>query len=205
MIPTLQNIAGAINTEVFDRPDARAQAVEQAKNRVNQMNPAITVNQTSANQEVFLNPQFRYAGSNESENRLRSNALRFAAHGMVVADLTGDKKNEVVLIDKHIVRVFNFEKNTLVPRAEVTPSRRLDLLTVRAADLDRDGVNELIVSAMDSDQSSLTFFYTMKDGKLVEFAPSIKMLVNVVALPPTYLPTLIGQKTRKGGTVLTRA
>jgi hypothetical protein len=141
MIPTLQNIAGAINTEVFDRPDARAQAVEQAKNRVNQMNPAITVNQTSANQEVFLNPQFRYAGSNESENRLRSNALRFAAHGMVVADLTGDKKNEVVLIDKHIVRVFNFEKNTLVPRAEVTPSRRLDLLTVRAADLDRDGVN----------------------------------------------------------------
>lgn len=203
MIPTLQNIAGAINTEVFDRPDARAQAVEQAKNRVNQMNPAITVNQTSANQEVFLNPQFRYAGSNESENRLRSNALRFAAHGMVVADLTGNKKNEVVLIDKRIVRVFNFDNNTLVPVTEVTPSRRYELLTVRATDLDRDGVKELIVSAMDKDQSALTFFYTLKGGKLVKFAPSIKMLVNVLPLPPTYLPTLIGQKTRKGGTVLT--
>jgi len=203
MIPTLQNIAGAINTEVFDRPDARAQAVEQAKNRVNQMNPAITVNQTSANQEVYLNPQFRYAGSNDSANRLRSNALRFAAHGMVVADLTGNKKNEVVLIDKRIVRVFNFDNNTLVPVTEVTPSRRYELLTVRATDLDRDGVKELIVSAMDKDQAALTFFYTLKDGKLVKFAPSIKMLVNVLPLPPTYLPTLIGQKTRKGGSVLT--
>lgn len=203
MIPTLQNIAGAINTEVFDRPDARAQAVAQAKERVNQMNPAITVNQTSANQEVFLNPQFRYAGSNDSENRLRSNTLRFAAHGMVVADLTGNKKNEIVLIDKHIVRVFNFEKNTLVPLTEVTPSRRFDLLTVRTTDIDRDGVDELIVSGMDNDQSAMTFFYTMKNGKLVKFAPNLKMLVNVLPLPPTYLPTLIGQKTRKGGSVLT--
>ncbi|SHJ39082.1 FG-GAP-like repeat-containing protein [Halodesulfovibrio aestuarii] len=201
MIPTLQNIAGAINTEVFDRPDARAQAVAQAKERVNQMNPAITVNQTSANQEIYLNPQFRYAGNNDSENRLRSNALRFAAHGMAVADLTGDKKNEVVLLDKHTVRVFNFEKNILVPLTEVKPQRRFDLLTVRAADIDRDGVSELIVSGMDKDQASQTFFYTMKSGKLVEFAPSVKMLVNVVPLPPTYLPTLIGQKTRKGGTV----
>lgn len=204
MIPTLQNIAGAINTEVFDRPDARAQAVAEAKERVNQMNPAITVNQTSANQEVYLNPQFRYAGSNDSANRLRSNALRFAAHGMVVADLTGDKKNEVVLIDKHVVRVFNFDKNTLVPLTQVKPMRRYDLLTVRALDIDRDGVKELIVSGMDNDQASITFFYTMKSGKLVEFAPNVKMLVNVLPLPPTYLPTLIGQKTRKGGTVFAK-
>lgn len=202
MIPTLQNIAGAINTEVFARPDARAQAVADAKERVNQMNPAITVNQTSANQEVYLNPQFRYAGATDSESRLRSNALRFAAHGMVVADVTGDKKNEVVLLDKHTVRVYNFEKNTLVPVTEAKPSRRYDLLTIRAYDIDRDGVKELIVSGMDNDQAALTFFYTMKNGKLVQFAPNLKMLVNVVPLPPTYLPTMIGQKTRKGGAVL---
>ncbi|SIN89133.1 FG-GAP repeat domain-containing protein [Halodesulfovibrio marinisediminis] len=203
MIPTLQNIAGAINTEVFDRPDARAQAVADAKQRVNQMNPAITVNQTSANQEVYLNPQFRYAGANESNTRLRSNALRFAAHGMVVADITGDKKNEVVLLDKHNVRVYNFDKNTLVPVTEKKVSSRYDMLTVRALDIDRDGVNELIISGMDKDQAATTYFYTMKGGQLVEFAPNVKMLVNVVPLPPNYLPTMIGQKTRKGGSVLT--
>ncbi|MCT4535842.1 VCBS repeat-containing protein [Halodesulfovibrio sp.] len=203
MIPTLQNIAGAINTEVFDRPDARAQAVAETKERVNQMNPAITVNQTSANQEVFLNPQFRYAGNNDSNSRLRSNSLRFAAHSMIVADITGNKKNEVVLIDKHTVRVYNFKKNALDPITQVKPMRRYDLLTVRAIDLDRDKKKELVVSGMDKDQGSITFFYTMKDGKLVEFAPHIKMLANVVALPPTYLPVLIGQKTRKGGDVFT--
>ncbi|OBQ54841.1 FG-GAP repeat domain-containing protein [Halodesulfovibrio spirochaetisodalis] len=201
MIPTLQNIAGAINTEVFDRPDARAQAVAKAKDRVNQMNPAITVNQTSANQEVYLNPQFRYAGSNESTNRLRSNTLRFAAHGMVVADLTGDKKNQVVLLDDQFVRVYNFNKNTLDPIAQIKPSSRYEMLTVRALDLDRDGKSELIVSAMDKDQASITFFYSLKGDRLVEFAPTIKMLVNVVPLPPTYQPVLLGQKTRKGGTV----
>ncbi|MCG8532244.1 MAG: VCBS repeat-containing protein [Desulfovibrionales bacterium] len=201
MIPTLQNIAGAINTEVFSRPGAREQAVQETKVRVNQMNPGITVNQTSANQEVYLNPQFRYAGSAANSNRLRSNSLRFAAHGMSVADVTGDKKNEVVLVDKNYLRVYNFNQNTLSLLKEYKPARRYTIISVRTIDLDRDKVDEIVVSAMDKNQAAITYFYSMKGGEIKEFAEPVKYLCNVVSLPPMYLPVLLGQRTQKGGEV----
>ena len=203
MIPTLQNIAGAINTEVFDRPDARAQAVAETKQRVNQMNPAITINQTSANQEVYLNPQFRYAGNNEQGDRLRSNALRFAAHGMAIADVNGDGKNEVILIDKQNVRAYSYVENTLKLIDHFKPLRRYTLLSVRTIDLDNDGVDEVIVSGADKDQIAVTHFLSMKTGKFTEFAPSIPYLANVAPLPPTFLPVLLGQKTGRGSSVFT--
>ena len=58
---------------------------------VNQMNPSFMHNETTQRQ-VYLNPQFRYQGSDGT--RLRSQTLPYAAVGMVVADVNGDGKNE---------------------------------------------------------------------------------------------------------------
>ena len=70
------------------------------------MNPAFVVNQTGQNQQVYLNPNFRYAGNSDTPGSWRSQSLPFAANGMAVGDLDGDGRNEVVLFSNSEVYVY---------------------------------------------------------------------------------------------------
>ena len=193
MIGTLKNITEAINAEVFKRPVAAAPA-EAASKKINKMNPGITHNEATANQEFFLNPQFRYAGTSADDSRLRSNALRLAASGMVVGDIDGNGKNEVVLLTKHDIIAYNFDGKQLKELGRYTFPRRYTLVAIRGLDFDRDGADEIVVSGFEEDlkgASSIVRFTGSGFEPVIKRAP---YLLNVVQLPPDYMPVLVGQR-----------
>jgi TolB-like protein len=196
LIPSLDTIARDINAELFQRPQAKA-AQEATKQTVAPMNPEIMVNENRADQ-IYLNPQFRYEGGDESPGRWRSPALAFTSVGCIVGDLDGDGKNEVVFIDNHYVRVYEYKERRLQLLAEINPAPRAQLLNLNLIDLNRDGIQEIVVSAdLDGMPVSFVLNYTDKQFKVLQ--KDINFYMNVIRFPPTYSPVLVGQRPGTGG------
>ena len=57
LIPELEKMAGKINQEIFERPNAAN--TEKAKKQVKVLNPGLVYNESVAGQEFTLNPQFK--------------------------------------------------------------------------------------------------------------------------------------------------
>jgi hypothetical protein len=195
LIPRLETISGKINDEIFGREQ---QAVEEQpkKEVVQRMNPGLVYNEPTANQELVLNPQFQYEGGTSTSGRIRSSSLDFAARGLVVDDLDNDGTLEMTFISEHGVHVFHYRERRFVPLAEETPSTRTELLNLNVIDLNRDGIKEICVSGM-YDDSPNSYILNFEDGKLSYVAERLGFYLNVAKVPPTYSPTLVGQ--RKGG------
>lgn len=191
LISSLQGVADSINADVFGRPVASA-AGPKTSNMVNQMNPDFMHNETTQRQ-VYLNPQFRYQGNDGT--RLRSQTLPFASIGMEVADVNGDGKNEVVLLSKDMVRVYEWGPKALSPIGEYKLPNNLSPLLIRSIDLNRDGALELVVTCYDADYTEpRSFVLSFKGGKFTEIATRVPYYLNVTRLMPDLLPTLVGQK-----------
>lgn len=112
-----------------------------------------------------------------------------------VADVTGDGKNEIVLLSNRGLHVYSWGQDQLSPVAEYEFPTSLVPLYVRAIDLNRDGASELVVSAFEPDNTEpYSYLFSVKDGKLTELVSRARLFLNVVKLPPTYQPVLVGQK-----------
>jgi len=196
LIPSLDAIARDINADLFQRPQAAKQqeAKQQAQNPVN---PDIVVNETRADQ-IYLNPQFRYEGGDDNPGRWRSPSLPFTSVGSIVGDLDGDGKNEVLFIDNHYVRAFAYQDRRLMPLAEISPSPRAQLLNINLIDLNRDGVQEIVVSA-DLDGMPTSFILNYTDHQFKVLAKDLIFYMSVIRFPPTYTPVLVGQRAGTSG------
>jgi len=162
LIPSLESTATAINGEVFKRPEVKKAA---APEKVNQMNPNLIFNETSPDQQVYLNPQFQYEGNARRDGRWRSQSLPFASQGMVVADGDGDGSNEVFILGKRSLHVYSVSDGKLAPLNSLDlPGGRV-YTRLSAADLNRDGMTELYLSGVeDNDPYSMILSY--QGGKL---------------------------------------
>lgn len=199
MIPTLKNLANAINSEVFKKPSASpAPSTAQAPKVINQMNPAITHNQVSQNQQVYLNPQFRYAGKDTNSNRIRSNSLKLQAHSMLVADFDGNGKNEVLLVDKHTLNMFDFNDGHLTPKGSYKVPLNFEQLVARNIDLDRDNIQEIVISGINSEGKARSYVFNYTASGFVLLDNNIKFFLNVIKRSPDYLPELVGQQLGQG-------
>lgn len=188
LISALQNIAGAINAEVFGRGGQATGSVAM----VNQMNPNLVHNEATQRQ-VYLNPQFRYQGSDGT--RLRSQTLPYAAIGMVVADVNGDGKNEIVVASDKRVYVYRWNNGSLVPLGEYKISPRVTPMLLRSLDMDRDNIDELVLGTYDEeDTEPFAYILSFKGNKFTELVERAPYYVNVVRTLPDFLPTLVGQK-----------
>lgn len=190
LIVALQRAADAINAEVFNvgaGPSGQAGPVGRGP-----MNPAFVSNEQTQRQ-AYLNPQFRYQGIDSS--RMRSQSLNFAAVGMVVADVTGDGKNDVVILDDHKVIVFEWSPDRMKQVGLFDLPKTDDALSIRSIDLDGDKVEELVINMLDADQS-LPFGHILsfKGGQFRELAKRIPFYMNVVKMPPDFRSTLVGQR-----------
>ncbi len=189
LIGTLQNIAAGINTDVFGRGGQSAAA---GVTMVNQMNPGFVHNETTQRQ-VYLNPQFRYQGSDGT--RLRSQTLPYAATGMAVADFNGDGKNEVAVLSEKRLYVYRWDEGRLVSLGEYVVPLRLTPILIRSIDMDRDKADELVLSTYDSESTTpYAFILSFKGNKFTEVVSRAPYYVNVVRLLPDFMPMLIGQK-----------
>ncbi|MEW5775126.1 MAG: FG-GAP-like repeat-containing protein [Thermodesulfobacteriota bacterium] len=196
LIPSLDAIARDINAEIFQRPQDKAQQ-EAKKQAAAPSNPDIVVNESRADQ-VYLNPQFRYEGGDDSPGRWRSPALPFTSVGCVVGDLDSDGKNEVVFIDNHYVRAFEYNERRLTPLAEIAPSPRAQLLNINLIDINRDGLQEIVVSA-DLEGMPVSFVLNYADRQFKVVDKDINFYMSVIKFPPTYSPVLVGQRPGSGG------
>lgn len=194
LIPAMEGVAKDINTQVFKRPDApRDPKTGQPVEQVNQMNPAFVVNQTGENQQVYLNPNFRYAGNSETPGSWRSQTLPFAANGIAVGDLDGDGKNEVVLFTNSDIYVMRWQDRQLAQVAKISGSTRTVQVRASIVNLGTDKSARLVVSSH-FDRLPQAMIYRLEGNKLVAETERLPWYLSAVRLPPRYQPQLVGSK-----------
>lgn len=151
-----------------------------------------------------LNPQFRYEGGTENIGRWRSQTMRFSSYSMLVTDGDGDGKNEVFILQKAAISAYRFREGRLEHLSTFELGANLTNIRLEGADLDRDGIPELVVGAYQyqsaagatqapngSPRSCILSFEGGKFKYLVERYPRF---LGVLRLPPAYTPILVAQK-----------
>ena len=194
LIPALERVAGDIGAETVARPTQSSAPQLSSTKKKAAMNPALVHNEVDQNEEYYLNPEFRYAGSAEMAGRIRSQRLPFQSIGMVVGDADADGKNEIFFLADHKVYAYSFENQTLALLAEYETARTLQCLQINLIDMNKDGFLEIVVSAAEADNSPKSFILNYKDKVLQAVAERIYYFLGVVNSPPFYKPVLVGQK-----------
>lgn len=190
----VQKIADGLSADMFGRPARGGSAAAPGGKQVNQMNADIVVNETGQ-QEVYLNPQFRYQGAGSSDgSRLTSSKLPYTMVDFAVGKFVGDGKNQVAVLGEHKLYIYAWEAGKLKQLAEATVSMANMAYSMRAIDLDRNGTQELVISTFQEDNNRpYSFIYTYSGGKLREFCPRSEYFLSVANLPPNFTPALVGQ------------
>jgi hypothetical protein len=164
------------------------------------MNPDIVVNQTGQ-QQVYLNPQFRYQGATGGDaSRLRTQTLPFTMVDFQIGNFSGKGKNEVAVLGDHRLYIYAWEQGRLKLLAETVVAMSAQNYALRTIDLDRDGALELVISAFVEDTHAQQggnqpsgYIYTFAGGRLRQFCDRSPFFLSVVKMPPNFTPMLVGQ------------
>ena len=197
LMGAVQGIADSIGVEVFGRPAQQA-GNQQGLPVVRQMNPDIVINQTGQ-QQVYLNPQFRYQGDTGGEaSRLRSQTLPFAMVDFLIGHFSSKGKNEVAVLSDHRLHIYAWEQGRLKLSAETVVSMSAQNYSLHAIDLDGDGVLELVISAAIPDSQDRQsgnqpsgYIYSFVGGRLRQFCDRSPYFLSVAKMPPHFTPRLI--------------
>lgn len=188
VIPSLETVATNIGGRILGKPAAAAAPAQTVK----PMNQALIVNETNAN-TAYANPSIKYQDADTSMGRWRSQLFPFTSRGMVVCDGDGDGKNEVFMLTDSSLLAFQVTAGQMTQIAELNLPSGRNYVRLNAIDLNRDGSHELIVSAvLDKDPRSLIIGFA--DNRLAIQTDNIPFHLGVINLPPTFTPTLVGQK-----------
>ncbi|NCB21382.1 MAG: VCBS repeat-containing protein [Deltaproteobacteria bacterium] len=193
----VQNLTSALSKEVFGISGAVRTPGSTASGspRGATSNGDIVTNETGQ-QQVYLNPQFRYQGAGaEDGSRLRTQRLSYNMVDMAVGDFNGDGKNEVAILSDHDLRIYAWPTNgQLKLLGETVVSRSNNNFSMRAIDLNRDRTMSLVVATTEeSSNRPYSFIYSFKGNKFSTVAERVPYFMSVMRVPPTYTPTLVGQ------------
>ena len=193
----VQNLTSALGQEVFGISGAVRTPGSTASGspRGATANGDIVTNETGQ-QQVYLNPQFRYQGAGaEDGSRLRTQRLSYNMVDMAVGDFNGDGKNEVAILSDHDLRIYAWPANgQLKLLGETVVSRTNNNFSMRAIDLNRDRSMALVVATTEETSNRpYSFIYSFKGNKFSTVAERIPYFMSVMRVPPTYAPTLVGQ------------
>ena len=194
---SVQNLTSAMSQEVFGISSAMRTPGSTASGapRGATANGDIVTNETGQ-QQVYLNPQFRYQGAGaEDGSRLRTQRLSYNMVDMAVGDFNGDGKNEVAILSDHDLRIYAWPANgQLKLLGETVVSRSNNNFSMRAIDLNRDRTMAIVVATTEeASNRPYSFIYSFKGNKFSTVAERIPYFVSVMRVPPTYAPTLVGQ------------
>jgi TolB-like protein len=111
--------------------------------------------------------------------------------GMDIGDVNGDGLNEVVVIDKNNVYIYQKTGNEL-KLLEKIPGKSYDnYLAVDIADINKDGKKQIFVTSLNNTLLD-SFVLEFKDGKYVKIVSDIRWFLRVLDTP-SGIPILIGQ------------
>ncbi|WP_028573045.1 FG-GAP repeat domain-containing protein [Desulfonatronum lacustre] len=196
LIPALEGVAREINAQVFGRRQEQAAQPQagQPTQAAGPSHPDLIYNEYGPERNPYhLNPEILYAGSADAPGRWRSQALPFASLGMAVGDADGNGKNEIFLLTDNKVLAYHVVDNRLMPLAEYAAPTRIQCLNINLLDINRDGSQEIIVSAI-LEEAPRSFILSFVDGRFTLLEDRIPLYMNVVRHPPDYRHVLIGQR-----------
>jgi hypothetical protein len=110
--------------------------------------------------------------------------------GMDIGDVTGDGKNKVVIIDTHSVMIYEKKGNDFALVQKIPGKSSQNFLAVDVADINRNGVKEIIVTSMTRNMVD-SFVLEYRDGKFVEIASKLPWYMRVIDTPAGSI--LLGQ------------
>ena len=193
LIGGLQNVADSINIEVFGRTDVSRAASSGAA--AGAPNSAFVMNETHGRVQgdTYLNPSLRYQGTESDAAQLRSQMLGFECFGMEVADINGDGKNEVLLLNEHTLNAYVWKNgNRLEQIGEYDIPSSMRPVLVRH--FKQDGKNYIILTGYQtSDTDAYSQVLQFSGGKFNVVVRNVRRYLNVAKFPPLYTPQLIGQ------------
>ena len=192
---TLHGLTAALGSEALGVAVARPNFGGGQAHAARQGNADIIVNETGQ-QQVYLNPQFRYQGAGANDgSRLRSQRFKFAMVDMAVADFNGDGKNEVAILSDNKLYIYLWQPDGRMKELGSTEvARSNECFSMRAIDLNGDRAMELVVATFEEDNNRpYSYFFSFKGNKFSSFAPRIPYFASVIKLPPLFRPTLVGQ------------
>jgi TolB-like protein len=111
--------------------------------------------------------------------------------GMAVGDVNGDGLNEVVLIDKNTVYIYQKTDKELKLIDKIKGKSYDNYLAVDAADINKNGIPEIFVTSLNNKLLD-SFVLEFKKGKFEVIASDIRYFLRVIDTTPE-MPLLLAQ------------
>jgi len=139
----------------------------------------------------IINPEF--INSSDPINRRgfwMSQQFKSEFKGMDIGDVNGDGLNEVVVIDKHNIYIYQKTKDDLRLLKQIKGKSYNNYMSVDVADLNKDGTPEIIVTSL-NDRTLNSFVLQYKDGDYKMIASDLRYFLRVIDTPSGQI--LLGQ------------
>jgi TolB-like protein len=127
----------------------------------------------------------------------RSQTFPLEIKGLDIGDVDGDKKNELIMMDRHNLYIFNYDGEKLKLILKVEQGNEHNFLTLDVADINRNGVAEIIVTSVVVDELR-SFILEYEEGKFKKIAENENWYFRVLEHPKEG-PLLMGQRMSSEG------
>ena len=210
IIARINTMAADINEKMFGRTMAAAGPAPAAAAAAQPQTPQPTPEDSRANPEKMLKHSgfaggsgSPFAASEESAREFspqfwKSAAYKQAFNGIALGDVDGDGKIETILITADKVMVYRYEQQRFYPVSEFEPDSKGINIGVDVADINGNGIPEIIVTRLTLTRKILTSFAIEWDGKafrrIVDNAPWYFRVIDL----PDRGKVLLGQEPRFG-------
>ncbi len=111
--------------------------------------------------------------------------------GMDIGDVNNDRSNEVVVIDRNTVYIYQKAENELKLLEKIKGKSYSNYLAVDVADINKNGVKEIIVTSL-NDTLLDSFVLEFKEGKYSIISSNIRWFLRVIETS-SGTPLLLGQ------------
>ncbi len=129
----------------------------------------------------------------------KSQTFPLEIKGLDIGDVDGDKKNELIMMDRHTLYIFTYDGEKLKLILKVEQGSEHNFLTLDVADVNGNGVAEIIVTSVAGDDLR-SFILEYEEGKFKKIADNENWYFRVLAHPKEG-PLLMGQRMSSEGLV----
>jgi TolB-like protein len=127
----------------------------------------------------------------------KSQTFGFEIKGLDIGDVDGDKKNEVVIMDRNNLYIFKYDGDKLTLFRKIEQGDEHNFLTLDVADINRNGHAEIIVTSVVEDDVR-SFILEYEEGRFRKITEKSNWFFRVLVHPKEG-PILLGQRRGSDG------